>query len=90
MIMGKQHETIPNEPQESPVRPLAPEIQRPGDPQEPQIPAEAPDRQPEEVPQHPQQQPEAEPGKTNEAKERATGEGTMQDSVAAELKNRQD
>ena len=53
--MGKQHETIPNEPQEAPVQPQRPEIQQPGDPQEPAIPQEAPDNEPQEVPQQPDQ-----------------------------------
>lgn len=85
--MGKQHETIPGEPQENPVRPGQPEIIPPKDPERPHLPQEAPDRQPVELPSVPGTAPEAEPGKTDEAEERATGKGSMQDSVAAELKN---
>lgn len=79
--MGKQHQTMPGEPEEAPLTPMRPEIERPGDPQAPKVPEEAPDRQPEEVPQHPEPRPEAELGKP--------GEGGMQASVAAELRNRE-
>ena len=53
--MGKQHETIPNEPQESPVQPQRPEIQQPNDPQGPAIPQEAPPNEPQELPKPPDQ-----------------------------------
>ena len=51
--MGKQHDTIPNEPQEAPVRPSRPEVQQPNDPQGPPVPQEAPENEPLEVPQPP-------------------------------------
>jgi len=53
--MGKQHETIPNEPQEAPGQPSRPEVQQPNDPQGPSIPHEAPPNEPQEVPQQPDQ-----------------------------------
>lgn len=53
--MGKQHDTIPNEPQETPVQSPKPEIQQPNDPRVPSVPQEAPDNQPQEVPQRPDQ-----------------------------------
>jgi hypothetical protein len=53
MIMGKLHDTIPNEPQETPVQPSRPEVQQPNDPQSPSVPQEAPDNQPLEVPAQP-------------------------------------
>lgn len=49
--MGKQHETMPNEPQEAPFQPKKPEIQQPADPQTPEIAQEAPQSEPTEVPQ---------------------------------------
>ena len=53
--MGKQHDTIPNEPQEAPVQPTRPEVQQPNDPQGPPVPQEAPPNEPQEVPQQPDQ-----------------------------------
>ncbi|TSJ36625.1 hypothetical protein FO440_22625 [Mucilaginibacter corticis] len=53
--MGKQHDTIPNEPQEAPVQSPKPEIQQPNDPQGPTFPQEAPGNQPQEIPQQPDQ-----------------------------------
>lgn len=53
-VMGKQHETMPNEPQEAPVQPELPEVQQPSDPQTPEIPQEAPQNEPTEIPQQPQ------------------------------------
>jgi hypothetical protein len=53
--MGKQHETIPNEPKEAPLQPSRPEIQQPSDPQVAPIPQEAPPNEPLEVPQQPDQ-----------------------------------
>lgn len=87
--MSKQHETIPNEPQEAPVQPEQPEIQQPHDPNTAAVPEEAPQNDPQELPPDITPQREAEPGKTDEAKERATGKGSMQSSVASELKNRE-
>jgi hypothetical protein len=60
--MSKQHETIPNEPQESPAQPGKPEIEMPRDPKTPDIPKEAPQQEPREVPQQPSPQPEIKPG----------------------------
>jgi len=60
--MGKQHETIPNEPLETPVQPDRSEIQQPNDPQTPKTPQEAPQNEPLEVPQQPSPQPEIKPG----------------------------
>jgi hypothetical protein len=57
MIMGKQHDTMPNEPQEAPVRPQQPEIRQPNDPKAPDIPQEAPQNEPQEVPRQPNPQP---------------------------------
>ena len=51
--MGKQHNTIPNEPQEAPVPPEKPDVQQPTDPHTPEIPQEAPDNEPQEVPAQP-------------------------------------
>jgi hypothetical protein len=48
--MGKQRNTIPNEPQEMPVRKDAPEIRQPADPKVPEIPQEDPDWIPDEMP----------------------------------------
>jgi hypothetical protein len=48
--MGKQHNTIPNEPQEMPVRKDEPEIKQPNDPKVPEIPQEDPQRIPDEIP----------------------------------------
>lgn len=59
--MGKQHETMPNEPQEAPVRPASPEIKQPCDPAGPGIPTEAPYNEPVELPQQPAPQPEISP-----------------------------
>jgi hypothetical protein len=53
--MGKQHETIPNEPQEAPVQPSRPEIQPQNDPQVAPIPQDAPPNEPQEIPQQPDQ-----------------------------------
>ncbi len=53
--MGKQHETIPNEPQEAPLQPSHPEVHQPNDPQGPSIPQEAPPNEPQEIPQQPDQ-----------------------------------
>jgi hypothetical protein len=54
--MGKQHDTIPNEPKEAPVQPDSPEIQQPSDPQVPGNPEEAPLNEPQEVAQQPAEQ----------------------------------
>jgi len=54
-MMGKQHNTIPNEPQEAPVQPSRPEFQQPNDPQVTPVPQEAPENEPQEVPQQPGQ-----------------------------------
>jgi len=59
--MGKQHETMPNEPQEAPVQSTQPEIQQPNDPKGPVIPQEAPANEPVEVPQQPNRQQEIKP-----------------------------
>ena len=56
--MGKQHDTIPNEPQEAPVQPSRPAVQQSNDPQGPSVPQEAPQNEPQEVPQQPNPQPE--------------------------------
>ena len=48
--MGKQHNTIPNEPQEMPVRKEEPQIKQPNDPKIPEIPQEDPERIPVEIP----------------------------------------
>ena len=48
--MSKQHNTIPNEPQEMPEREDTPEIKQPTDPKVPEIPPEDPDRVPDEIP----------------------------------------
>ena len=48
--MGKQHDTIPHEPQEMPVRKEEPEIKQPNDPKVPGIPQENPERIPVELP----------------------------------------
>jgi hypothetical protein len=61
--MGKQHETIPNEPQEAPIQPDRPEIQQPVDPQSPHIPEEAPPNEPQELPKQAPPQPEIPSGK---------------------------
>jgi len=53
--MGKQHDTIPNEPQEAPVQSRRPEVQLPNDPQGPSLPQEAPENEPQELPQQPDQ-----------------------------------
>ncbi|PTR01104.1 hypothetical protein C8P68_101335 [Mucilaginibacter yixingensis] len=57
----KKH-SIPNEPDEMPVNPENPGIQRPSDPGEPQIPEEAPENIPREVPPEPANPPEVAPG----------------------------
>ena len=59
--MGKQHDTIPNEPQEAPVQPSRPEVQQPNDPRGTSVPQEAPQNEPQEVPQQPNPQPEIRP-----------------------------
>ena len=51
--MGKQHETIPNEP----------EVEQPNDPKVPEVPQEAPQNEPPEVPRQPSE-PEIRPDKT--------------------------
>lgn len=51
--MGKQHQTIPVEPEEAPLKQPLPEIKQPADPQQPRIPPEAPDQETEEVPRQP-------------------------------------
>jgi len=48
--MGKQHETMPDEPQEAPVQLERPEIKQPSDPGMPEIPREAPQNEPPEIP----------------------------------------
>ena len=53
--MGKQHQTIPNEPIEMPAEKATPEILQPADPQVPEVPQENPDEIPDEVPPEPQQ-----------------------------------
>ena len=40
--MGKQHETIPNEPEETPLQPDRTEVEQPNDPKVPEVPQEAP------------------------------------------------
>ncbi|MFD0792148.1 hypothetical protein ACFQZX_00890 [Mucilaginibacter litoreus] len=47
--MSKQHNTIPNEPEEMPERNDKPEINKPADPSMPEIPKEAPDDIPPEI-----------------------------------------
>ncbi len=42
--------TFPDEPDERPVTPNRPEIERPGDPGRPDIPQEDPQREPAEIP----------------------------------------
>lgn len=49
--MSKERETIPNEPEESPVQPGKPELELPRDPKSPGIPKEAPQHEPRELPQ---------------------------------------
>jgi hypothetical protein len=61
--MGKQHETMPNEPQETPVQADKPEIPRPSDPNGPSVPQEAPQNEPQEMPK-PAPRPEAKPDQT--------------------------
>jgi hypothetical protein len=53
--MGKQHQTIPNEPVEMPAEKERPDIMQPADPHVPEIPQESPDEIPDEVPPEPQQ-----------------------------------
>ncbi len=48
--MSKQHQTIPNQPEEMPVQKPQPEIQQPNDPKTPEIPEESPDELPDEIP----------------------------------------
>lgn len=59
--MGKQHNTVPNEPAEFPVQPEKPEIQQPSDPGEPQVPEEAPENIPNELPPDESDSPELNP-----------------------------
>ena len=59
--MSKRHETIPNEPEESPAQPGKPEVEPPRDPKTPDIPREAPQHEPREVPQQPAPTPEIKP-----------------------------
>jgi hypothetical protein len=63
--MGKQHETLPNEPQEKPVPKEVPEITRPLDPQAPTIPREGDEPIPNELPppKSPQEDPQINPNK---------------------------
>lgn len=51
--MGKQYETIPDEPQEKPGQPGNPEIIQPRDPSGAPVPQEAPQIEPVELPQPP-------------------------------------
>lgn len=62
--MTKQHQTIPKEPEEAPVKPQKPEIEQPGDPGLPKAPEESPVREPEELPPNEIPKPEIQPGKT--------------------------
>jgi hypothetical protein len=48
--MSKKHETIPNEPEEMPVKKEQPEIQQPNDPRTPEVPQESPGEIPDELP----------------------------------------
>jgi hypothetical protein len=57
-VMSKEHQTIPNEQQESPVQPGKPEVELPRDPQSPNIPKEAPQHEPTEMPKEPVPRPE--------------------------------
>jgi len=50
MIMAKEHNTFPGEPQEIPRAPAQPEIGRPEDPKEPKIPEEDNQIVPDEYP----------------------------------------
>lgn len=59
--MSKQHETMPNEPEESPAQPGKPEVELPRDPKTPDIPREAPQHEPREMPQEPPLQPGIKP-----------------------------
>jgi hypothetical protein len=60
--MGKQHETIPDEPLEAPVQPVNPEVRQPREPNDAPVPQEAPQNEPAELPQ----QPEIKPGDGSE------------------------
>jgi len=51
----KKHNTFPGEPEEMPVQPHKPEIERPADPHEPEIPQRELEEVPEELP--PDEQP---------------------------------
>jgi hypothetical protein len=59
--MSKEHKTILNEPEESPVQPVKPEVELPRDPQSPNIPKEAPQHEPTEVPKEPVPAPKIKP-----------------------------
>jgi hypothetical protein len=48
--MSKKHQTIPNEPEEMPVKKDKPEIEQPIDPKVPEVPQENPDELPDEIP----------------------------------------
>ncbi|MBB5395410.1 hypothetical protein [Mucilaginibacter sp. AK015] len=48
--MSKKHQTIPNEPEEMPVKKDRPEIEQPVDPKAPEVPDESPDELPDEMP----------------------------------------
>jgi hypothetical protein len=49
-MMGKQHQTFPNEPSEMPVPKVVPEVNEPTDPKEPDTPQEDPYQVPDELP----------------------------------------
>jgi len=57
-MMGKQHDTFPDEKPEMPVRKDTPEIGQPADPEEPEVPQEDPQIAPDEFPPE-QDSPEA-------------------------------
>jgi hypothetical protein len=50
MMMGKQHDTFPEEKPEMPVPKETPEIGQSSDPEEPELPQEDPPIQPDEFP----------------------------------------
>lgn len=63
-IMSQQ--TTPNKPEEIPVTPPAPEIQRPNDPGVPKSPEEAPGTKPPEISPDRQPNPEINPGRIDQ------------------------
>jgi hypothetical protein len=52
-VVSNEHQTIPSEPQESPLQPGKPEVELPRDPKTPDMPREAPLNETEEVPRQP-------------------------------------